>query len=386
MTGEMPPQPDPEDIRRFQANLDDEIDGIAIYRLLAEAERDPDRKSIFEQLADVEERHADVWRQKLREAGVEPRERGPSLRVRLIGFLARRFGVRSMLPIVRGMEAGAYGAYMAQADARRDEAAQAIAPDEREHGRALARLQRPTMEPAAAIAERETWHRRGGGGTLRASVFGVSDGLVSNTSLVMGFAGAQTEGKFVLLAGVAGLLAGAFSMAAGEYVSMRAQRELFERQIELERGELEAVPEEEQRELALIYQAKGLPKEQAESMAARLMENPEVALNTLVREELGLDPSELGSPWGAAIGSFLAFALGAVVPVVPFFFSASASAPFVVASGALAAVAMLAVGASLSLFTGRSVLVSGGRQLALGGAAAALTFGIGRLIGVSTGV
>ena len=140
----------------------------------------------------------------------------------------------------------------------------------------------------------------------------------------MGFAGAQTEGKFVLLAGVAGLLAGAFSMAAGEYVSMRAQRELFERQIELERGELEAAPEEEQRELALIYQAKGLPKEQAEAMAARLMENPEVALDTLVREELGLDPSALGSPWGASMGSFLAFAAGALVPVIPFLFSANA--------------------------------------------------------------
>src|SRR3990172_1029238 len=307
----------PEAIRRYQANLDDEIDGIAIYHLLAEAEPDPGRRAIFEQLADVEQRHAGVWRQKLREAGVEPRERGPSLRIRLIGFLARRFGVRSVLPIVRGMEAGAYGAYMAQ-----DEAAQAIAPDEREHGRTLGRLQRPELTPTETIAARETWHRTGGGGTLRASIFGVSDGLVSNVSLIMGFAGAQTEGKFVLLAGVAGLLAGAFSMAAGEYVSMRAQRELFERQIELERGELEAAPDEERRELALIYQAKGLSKEQAEETAARLMENPEVALDTLFREELGLDPASLGSPWGASIGSFLAFAGGAFVPVIPLPFCA----------------------------------------------------------------
>src|SRR3990170_1989373 len=151
---------DPADVRRFQANLDDEIDGIAIYRLLAEAEGDPERKSIFQQLADVEERHADVWRQKLREAGVEPRERGPSLRVRLIGFLARLFGVRSVLPIVRSMEAGAYGIYMAQ-----DEPAQAIAPDEREHGRTLGPLPRPELTPTETIAARETWHRTGGGGT-----------------------------------------------------------------------------------------------------------------------------------------------------------------------------------------------------------------------------
>ena len=373
--------PDPATLRVFQANLDDEIDGIALYGLLAEAERDTDRKSIFTQLAAVEERHANIWREKLREAGVQPRERGPSLRVRIIGFLARRFGVRSILPIVRGMEAGAFDMYMAQ-----DETAQAIAPDEREHGRTIARLQRPEVEPAAAIVAQEKWHRMGGGGTLRATVFGVSDGLLSNTSLIMGFAGANTEGKFVLLAGIAGLLAGAFSMGVGEYVSMRAQKELFERQIELERGELEAAPAEEQQELALIYQAKGLPKDEAESMAARLMENPQIALETLVREELGLDPGELGSPWGASIGSFVAFAVGAIVPVIPFFFGASAGLPFVVASAGLAAIAAFAVGASLSLFTGRHPLLSGGRQVALGAVAAALTFAIGRAIGVSTGV
>jgi len=373
-------EPHPESVRVYQANLDDEIDGIAIYHLLAGAEQDPERRSIFEQLAAVEGRHADVWRRKLREAGVAPREHGPSLRVRLVGLLARRFGVRAVLAIVRGMEAGAYSMYMAQG-----ETARTIAPDEREHGRALARMRRDA-EPAAVIAAQETWHRTGGGGTLRASVFGVSDGLVSNTALIMGFAGAQTEGKFVLLAGVAGLLAGAFSMAAGEYVSMRAQREMFERQIELEKGELEASPDEERRELVLIYQAKGLPKADAETMAARIMEDPEVALETLVREELGLDPSQLGSPWGAAIGSFLAFAIGALVPVVPFLFGANASTPFVVASAAVSGLALFGVGASLSLFTGRSAVISGGRQLALGAIAAALTFVIGRIIGVSTGV
>jgi VIT1/CCC1 family predicted Fe2+/Mn2+ transporter len=380
-TEETKKAPDRQALRVFQANLDDEIDGIALYGLLAEAERDTDRKSIFTQLAAVEERHANIWREKLREAGVQPREHGPSLRVRIIGFLARRFGVRSILPIVRGMEAGAYEMYMAQ-----DETAQAIAPDEHEHGRTIARLQRPEVQPVEAIAGREKWHRTGGGGTLRATVFGVSDGLLSNTSLIMGFAGANTQGKFVLLAGVSGLLAGAFSMGVGEYVSMRAQKELFERQIALERGELEAAPGEEQEELALIYQAKGLPRGEAETMAARLMENPQIALETLVREELGLDPGELGSPWGASIGSFLAFAVGALVPVIPFFFGANASLPFVVASAGLAAISAFAVGASLSLFTGRHPLMSGGRQVALGAIAAALTFAIGRAVGVSAGV
>ncbi len=383
MTTQEKPNATPEDIRRYQANLDDEINGIAIYEMLRDAERDPKRKGIFEELKDVEMRHANVWREKLREAGVEPNEHGLGLRTRTIGFLARRFGVRSVLPIVRNMEAGAYVAYMGQGAA-----GQAIAPDEREHRKTMSKLERGTVEPTESIAQRETWHRTGGGGTLRASVFGVSDGLVSNASLVMGFAGAQTKGDVALLAGVAGLLAGAFSMAAGEYVSMRAQRELFERQIDLERQELEMSPGEEEREISLIYQAKGVSQEQAEAMAEQLMKNPEVALNTLVREELGLDPSELGSPWGAAIGSFVAFALGAVVPVIPFLFapaSKDVSAGFVALSAGMSGLALFGVGAALSLFTGRSPLLSGGRQLALGAVAAALTFAIGSVIGVSTG-
>lgn len=372
-----------DDIRRFQANLDDEINGIAIYEMLREAEPDPKRKAIFVELAEVEEHHANVWRQKLREAGVEPREHGPNVRTRLIGFAARRFGVNSVLPIIRNMEAGAYVSYMGQG-----EAGQAIAPDEREHRKTMSKLERGDVAATDVITQRETWHRTGGGGTLRASVFGVSDGLVSNASLVMGFAGAQTKGDVVLLAGVAGLLAGAFSMAAGEYVSMRAQRELFERQIDLERQELEASPDEERREISLIYQAKGVSKEQADAMAVQLMKDPEVALNTLVREELGLDPSALGSPWGAAIGSFLAFAGGAVVPVFPFFFAAANNTVptgLVILSAALSGLALFGVGASLALFTGRSPYFSGGRQLVLGAAAAALTFAIGSVIGVSTG-
>jgi vacuolar iron transporter family protein len=386
MTAEPEPKQavDREQIRRWKANLETEIDGIAIYRLLAEAEKDPERKAIFEQLAEVEVHHEQVFREKLREAGVAVHERGPSLRARIIGLLAKRFGVRSVLPIIRNMEAGAYLDYMGQ-----DEAAQSLAPDEREHRRTMSRLERGdrVVPPVAAISHREGWHRTGGGGTLRATIFGVSDGLVSNVSLVMGFSGAQVNGDVVLLAGVAGLLAGAFSMAAGEYVSMRAQRELFERQIELEREELAANPEEEKREIALIYRAKGLSAEQAEVTAAQLMSDPDVALETLVREELGLDPSSLGSPWGAAIGSFLAFAGGALVPVLPFLFapaSEGVAIGYVIASAVLAGLALFAVGASLSLFTGRSALMSGLRQLGLGAAAATLTYVIGRAIGVST--
>jgi VIT1/CCC1 family predicted Fe2+/Mn2+ transporter len=234
------------------------------------------------------------------------------------------------------------------------------------------------------IAEHERWHRGGGGGTLRATIFGVSDGLVSNLSLVMGFAGAQAESKFVVLAGIAGLLAGAGSMAAGEYVSMRAQRELFERQIKLEETELLLSPDEERAELALIYRAKGVPAAEAQQLADRILENKETALDTLVREELGLDPSELGSPWGAASGSFVAFALGAVVPVVPYFFGASWLHLGI--SAALSGVALFLIGAGVSLFTGRNTVYSGLRQLLIGAAAAAVTYGIGTAIGAGTGI
>ncbi len=206
---------------------------------------------------------------------------------------------------------------------------EAIAADEREHAAIWKRLDMgmPGVEPsnseAAAAAEvairDESWHRAAGqSGTLRAAVFGINDGLVSNLALVMGFAGATTQNDLIVLAGIAGLLAGAFSMAAGEYVSMQSQKELFERQIELEREELRFMPEKEREELAAVYRSKGLSEEEADMVAARLMQDPEHALDTKIREELGLDPDELGSPWGAAIYSFLAFGLGALIPLAPF--------------------------------------------------------------------
>jgi VIT1/CCC1 family predicted Fe2+/Mn2+ transporter len=213
-------------------------------------------------------------------------------------------------------------------------------------------------------------------------IFGVSDGLVSNMALVMGVAGASGgERSFVLLAGVAGLLAGAFSMAAGEYISMQSQRELFERQIELERAELEAMPEEEEAELAGVFRAKGFTDDEAAAIAKRMFGDPEHALDTLVREELGLDPDELGSPWGAATGSFVAFALGAAIPVLPYVF-ATGSTPFLAAIG-LSVVALFAVGAGVSLLTGRSLLYSGGRQVLIGAAAATVTYIVGHAIGVA---
>jgi VIT1/CCC1 family predicted Fe2+/Mn2+ transporter len=283
--------------------------------------------------------------------------------------------------MVQALEGSEEEAYTAQAGPDVD----AIAADEREHAAIWRRLGRDRdggADVGRDIARSERWHRAGRSGTLRAVIFGVSDGLVSNLALVMGVAGASAgAGNFVLLAGVAGLLAGAFSMAAGEYISMQSQRELFERQIELERAELEAMPEEEEAELASVYRAKGFTESEAATIAHRMFSDPQHALDTLVREELGLDPDELGSPWGAAFGSFVAFAIGALIPVVPYLFTGAATA-FVVAIGVSLA-ALFAVGAGVSLLTGRSTLFSGARQVAIGAAAAAVTYVVGSVIGVS---
>jgi VIT1/CCC1 family predicted Fe2+/Mn2+ transporter len=224
-------------------------------------------------------------------------------------------------------------------------------------------------------------HRSGAtGNALRAGVFGVNDGLISNAALIFGVAGATTDPSIIVLTGVAGLLAGAFSMAAGEYVSVRSQREMFEYQIGLERDELEEYPEEEAAELALIYAAKGINPVEARRLADKLMEDPERALDTLAREELGLNPDDLGSPWVAAISSFSAFTAGAALPLLPFLLGHNHALPV---SIGLTGLGLFAVGASLSLFTGRHALLSGLRMLAIGGAAGLATYFIGAWLGVS---
>jgi VIT1/CCC1 family predicted Fe2+/Mn2+ transporter len=223
-----------------------------------------------------------------------------------------------------------------------------------------------------------------GGNALRAAVLGANDGLVSNLSLVMGVAGAAAAEKTILLTGLAGLVAGACSMAMGEWLSVNSSRELYQRQIDIEASELEQAPEEEIEEIALIYEAKGLPRLQAQALAKQMMANKDTALDTLVREELGIDPAELGgSAWAAAGTSFLLFSLGAIFPVAPFFLLTGS--PAVLASLAASGAALAAIGAGTSLFTGRGVVFSALRQLLVGYAAAAITYGIGTLAGVTLG-
>ncbi len=371
------------------AGLALERDAIYLYDRLAAIEKDPQRRAAIESIAASERRHAAIWEAKLTSLGEQvPPAARPSWRVRQIAVLARLFGTRAVSDAVKaleGYEESVYGAHSDVAEVHE------IASDEAKHAEIWKGLDQTARGKGAsahraAVVEtqaREPWHRSGGGGTLRAAIFGVSDGLVSNAALVLGIAGATSggDGSFVVLAGVAGLLAGAFSMAAGEYVSMRSQTEVLERQIELERAELEAMPEEEEKEIAAIYRGRGFPEGEAAAIAKRLMADPKIALETLVREELGLDPEELGSPWGASIGSFVAFAIGAFVPLLPFILLTGGTALAV--SIGLTSLALFAVGASVSLLTGRSALYSGARQLLIGIAAAGITYLIGSLIGVN---
>jgi len=393
------------DLEQSIANLRLERDAIALYEALGKIEQNPSRASAFRTIAANERRHAEIWADKLRDLGAPiPRQTGPRMRVRVIVLLARVFGTHFVRDMVQALEGDEEDLYTAQTSPE----VEAIAADEREHAEIWKRITadngRDSLAATAAtavssgthpdhakarlaanqIAASERWHRAGRSGTLRAVIFGVSDGLVSNLSLVMVVAGASKgEGNVVLLAGIAGLLAGAFTMAAGEYVSMQSQRELFERQIALEKAELEAMPAEEQAELASLYRAKGFSESEANLIAEPMFRDPEHALDTLVREELGLDPDELGSSLGAAGGSFVAFAIGAVIPVVPYVLVAGSGA-FPVAIG-LSLVALFAVGAGVSLLTGRGLLFSGGRQVLIGAAAAVVTYLVGLAIGVSVG-
>jgi VIT1/CCC1 family predicted Fe2+/Mn2+ transporter len=375
----------PIDLRQSAENLKLERDALALYEALARIERDPIRAEAFRQIAANERRHAEIWAEKLRNLGAPtPPASGPRLRIRVIVLIARLFGTHAVRDLVQALEGDEETVYTAQSSPE----VEAIAADEREHAEIWRQLSEgrpgPTIGQPGMAGARERWHRAGRSGTLRAVIFGVSDGLVSNLALVMGVAGASSgEGSFVLLAGIAGLLAGAFSMAAGEYISMQSQRELFERQIELERAELEALPEEEEAELAAVYRAKGFSVAEAASIATRMFQDPEHALDTLVREELGLDPDELGAPWGAAAGSFVAFAIGAAVPVLPYLMATGGQA-FATSLGASVA-GLFAVGAGVSLLTGRGLVFSGGRQVAIGLGAAAVTYVVGTVIGVSVG-
>ena len=365
------------DSQRYRANLQGEIDGATVYRALAASETDPKLAEVFRRLASVEEAHAEFWRNRL---GEQARTLSPSLHARLLAWTARRFGPGFVIPTLAATEARDRRAYDDQAEAE----GTSLPADERSHARVMQAIAGQSGLSGPELAMLEGRHRSGSGNTLRAAVLGANDGLVSNLSLVMGVAGAAAAERTLVLTGLAGLVAGACSMAMGEWLSVTSSRELSQKQIATEADELREAPEEEKEELVLIYQAKGIDEAQARALADKLLSNKATALDTLAREELGIDPQELGgSAWLAGASSFLLFALGAIVPVAPFIFltGAGAFATSLVAS----AVALMTIGVGTSLFTGRSMVFSALRQLLIGAAAAAITYGAGRMVGVSLG-
>jgi VIT1/CCC1 family predicted Fe2+/Mn2+ transporter len=327
-----------------------------LYGVVAAAEPDPGNRALFLKLAAAAEEQAACWRQ--RDPGIVDRF-SPSLRARIVARLLRHIPPRHLRGVLAAMKLRGLSVYSGR-------------PAPGSHAM-------PTS--ASEVGGR---HTSLGGGNLRAAVFGASDGLVSNASLVMGVAGAGMPPDALLLTGMAGLLAGALSMAAGEYVSVRSQREFYEHQIALERAELAAYPDEEAEELALIYNARGLELTEARDLGRKLLANPEHALDVLAREELGLNPDDLGSPIGAASSSFICFAVGAALPLLPFLFRIGGNNAIYAAAG-LTVCALFGLGVLLSLFTGRGALRGGLRQVLVGGGAGLAAWSIGKLLGASVG-
>ncbi|MBE3557885.1 MAG: VIT1/CCC1 transporter family protein [Ktedonobacteraceae bacterium] len=366
------------DIKRYRQNFLAEQESAALYRRFAEIESSPPLADLYRRLAEVEQRHATLWADNLRRENQPVPSYTPGWRVRLLCWIARRFGVQTVLPTITAGERSAHASYENQPEVR----GTIMPAEERSHAR-LARLVAsgiPATEMGSLLSMFEGRHRATGGNALRAAVLGASDGLTTNLSLVMGVAGANLPGHTILFTGLAGMLAGALSMAIGEWLSVQSAHELYTSQVAIEREEVTSRPEEEQEELALIYQAKGIDEQTAKTMAERIMSRKETALDTLAREELGINPEEMGgSAWEAAITSFLLFSVGAVLPVLPFAFG---SGLFVTGiSFFIGVLGLFIIGFGITLTTGVPLIKAGGRQVLLGVAAAAITFALGLLVG-----
>jgi len=314
-----------------------------LYGILAENEKNILHKKLFLDLQQAAEKQAGLWEKRMKDATLQTPAFAPDLRTLIVVGLVKFFGTESMHRILSAMK----------------------------------------IRGMSVFTRFHSEHKHTSTSTssnLRAAVFGVNDGLISNMSLILGIAGANADHHFIILAGVAGLLAGACSMGAGEYISVRSQREVFEYQIAIEKQELEEYPEEEMEELSLIYQARSIPKVEADKLAQIMISNPETGLATLAREELGLNPDDLVSPTGAMISSFISFGLGAVVPLLPFLFGAHSWN--LIASISLTAITLFIIGTIVSLFSNRNPILLGLRMLTIGAVAGGLTYFIGRLVGI----
>lgn len=325
---------------------------VLLYHLLAKKETGS-KQQMFQQLAEAAQEQAVLWAKEMEKKGAEaPKFYQPDLRTRIVIKLIEWFNAKQLRYILSAVKIRGMSAYISTAP-----------------GHVM-----PTSLEDIGLRHKKV----SASGNLRAAVFGINDGLISNASLIMGMAGADASSHTIMLAGIAGLLAGAFSMAAGEYISVRSQKEMIEHQIALEKKELELYPEEEGAELALIYQARGLSKDEAIKLAEQLISNPARALEVLTLEELGLNPAELASPVSAGIFSFIFFTLGALIPLLPFLLSNSYwSAPVAIV---LTAISLFSIGMLLSLFTGCQGVKSGLRMLLIGAVASGVTYFIGHLL------
>ncbi|PWU25267.1 MAG: rubrerythrin family protein [Candidatus Rokuibacteriota bacterium] len=371
---------DRSDVRRYLENWQDEVDSATEYRAMAKSEPDPRLARVYANLAAMEEGHIAFWEDRLRRAGATVPRRRASWRSRVLSAVARRLGPDLVLATIAAKEEADQYGYVQQPET----AGTRMVAHERWHAKVLQQLVRtePRGLQGSFLGRLEGRHRSVGGNALRAAVLGANDGLCSNLSLVMGVAGASLDSHGILVTGLAGLLAGAASMALGEWVSVTSARELAQREIRIEASELQEDPEGEGEELKLIYEAKGLSPKEADTMAKRVLADRTTAIDALSREELGIDPQDLGgSPWEAAVTSFALFALGAAVPILPFL--TLRGTPAVASSAVVSSLGLFVLGAAITVFTGAPVWRSGGRQLLLGLTAAGLTFSVGRLIGIA---
>jgi len=368
----MSSQTDKELKKKYKSYLAEEVDGIFIYQQLAEIENDSNLAEVYSHLAESEQRHVDLWQQELAKLDADNTLPEPSIRAKALMWIARKFSPDLVLPVIKAFESDAASMYVGDSVAELE----MLPADEASHARVFAALESSSGASGNMISRLEQRHSSfASRDTLRAGVLGSSDGLVSNMLLVAGFAGANPSQEAVVLAGFAGLLAGSVSMGLGEWISVTTTKEAAQAQIAVETEELRLDPDAEKRELELIYQAKGVSSEHAKALVESIFQSPDNARDTMLKEELGINVDDIGSPWKAAISSFLLFSIGAIIPVIPFLFGNSVA--HILVAGVLCALGLFTLGGLVTLLTGQSILKSGFRQMTIGVSIASLTFAIG---------
>jgi VIT1/CCC1 family predicted Fe2+/Mn2+ transporter/rubrerythrin len=368
-------------IAALNQNWQREIEGMYTYRDLAAGEKDRNRRNVLLKLAEAEERHAQKWERKLAELGAPAPQEKHTLVKRLKGWTRRQVGTEAALRHMEGEENRDIARYESQALSLNDVEAQSmlreVRREEEGHGRVIREIIKPigTQGMLDVMLRRERWHKRGGG-WLGDAIYGANDGLGAVFGIVSGVAGATgSASHIVLISGLAGMLASALSMGSGAYLATKSEREIYEAEIGRERGEIEEDPEEERTELSLMYQLKGFSEDEADLLATRLSEQPEQFLRTMAHEELGLSEDSFPNPWVSAVSAMISTAIGAFIPIIPFFFISGI--PAIIAAAIISLVAHFLVGAAKTLVTGRSWLSSGTEMTVVGAIEAVITYALG---------